>query len=79
MKGIKIDFSNVFKPNVNSGVTEEEVKNYEQKISGILKEISENKPGFLDLPFNRKWIDSVLDIKNWVQSFENVVVLGKNI
>lgn len=76
MKGIKIDFSNVFKPNVNSGVTEEEVKNYEQKISGILKEISENKPGFLDLPFNRKWIDSVLDIKNWVQSFENVVVLG---
>ncbi|BBE30563.1 glucose-6-phosphate isomerase [Tepiditoga spiralis] len=76
MKGIKFDFTNLFKPNVNSGVTEAEIDDYKEEITKIIENIFEEKPGFLDVPFTRKWTDSVLDIKNWVQKFESVVILG---
>ncbi|MDN5341690.1 MULTISPECIES: glucose-6-phosphate isomerase [Oceanotoga] len=76
MKGIKFDFTNLFQPNVETGVTEDQINDHKDKIKSIIEEIIEEKPGFMSVPFNRKWIDNVLDIKNLVQSFESVVVLG---
>lgn len=76
MKGLKFDFSNVFQPNLETGLTEEEINENVDKIKEIVEHIVESKPGFLSLPFTRVYIDRVLDLKTWVQSFESVVVLG---
>ncbi|CEP77838.1 MAG: glucose-6-phosphate isomerase [Defluviitoga tunisiensis] len=76
MKGIKFDFSNVFQPNIENGLNEDEINQYKDIIGEIVNKIIEENPGFLSLPFTRVYIDRVLDLKNWVQSFESVVVLG---
>ncbi|RAO99145.1 glucose-6-phosphate isomerase [Petrotoga sp. 9PW.55.5.1] len=76
MNGIKFDFSNVFYPNIEKGLTEEEIYNNEEKIKDVVNKLIDENPGFLSLPFTRVYIDRVLDLKNWVQSFESVVVLG---
>jgi len=76
MKGLKFDFSNLFRENVNTGVTSEEVNAFQENVSKIIDEILEENPGFIKVPFTRKWIDRVTDLKSWIQSFESVVVLG---
>lgn len=76
MKGLKFDFSNVFEPNINKGLKESDINFYKEKISDIIDKLIEDNPGFLQLPFQRKWIDSVLDIKNLVQKYESIVILG---
>ncbi|MGM0641351.1 MAG: glucose-6-phosphate isomerase [Thermotogota bacterium] len=76
MKGIKFDFSNLFESNVKTGIKESEINDNKVKIKKIINEVLEENPGFLDVPYTRKWVDSVLDLKSWVQSFDAVVVLG---
>lgn len=76
MKGIKFDFSNLFEPNVKNGIKEKEINEKKDQIKQIIKEILEETPGFLEVPYTRKWVDGVLDLKSWVQSFDAVVILG---
>ncbi|QTA37423.1 glucose-6-phosphate isomerase [Thermosipho ferrireducens] len=73
---LKFDFSNTLKENVTGGIKREEINSYENKINDILSLIDKERPGFVNIVFNRKWIDSVLDIKDFVHSFENLVVVG---
>ncbi|HOO74674.1 MAG TPA: glucose-6-phosphate isomerase, partial [Tepiditoga sp.] len=68
MKGLKFDFSNLFRENVNTGVTSEEVNAFQENVSKIIDEILEENPGFIKVPFTRKWIDRVTDLKSWIQS-----------
>ena len=76
MKGIRFDFSNLFEPNVKNGIKEEEINQNKDKIKEIINLVLEENPGFLEVPYTRKWVDSVLDHKSWVQSFDSVVILG---
>ncbi len=76
MNGIKFDFSNVFHPNIENGLTEEEINDQANRVQDIVETIIQKNPGFLNLPFTRVYIDRVLDLKTWIQSFESVVVLG---
>ncbi|WGS64493.1 glucose-6-phosphate isomerase [Marinitoga aeolica] len=76
MKGIKFDFTNMFYPNIEKGIKYEEINEYKDKIEKIVSEILEEEPGFLKLPKNTKYLDKILDIQEWVQSFESFVVLG---
>lgn len=76
MNGIKFDFSNVFHPNIENGLTEEEINEQANRVQDIVETIKQKNPGFLSLPFTRVYIDRVLDLKTWIQSFESVVVLG---
>nr|WP_240739530.1 hypothetical protein [Marinitoga lauensis] len=76
MKGIKFDFTNMFYPNIEKGIKYEEINEYKEKIEKIISEILEEEPGFLKLLKNTKYLDKILDIQEWIQSFENFVVLG---
>ncbi|MBT1248400.1 MULTISPECIES: glucose-6-phosphate isomerase [unclassified Thermosipho (in: thermotogales)] len=73
---LKFDFTNLFSEKVFDNITIEDVKNYEEKINKIANEIDKNKPGFAEIVFSRKWIDSVLDLKDFIFEFDNLVVLG---
>ncbi|KLO24090.1 glucose-6-phosphate isomerase [Marinitoga sp. 1155] len=76
MKGIKFDFTNMFFPNIDKGIKYEEINEYKEKIEKIISEILDEKPGFIKLLENPKYLDKILDIQEWVQSFESFVVLG---
>jgi glucose-6-phosphate isomerase len=76
LKGIEFDFSNLFEPNVKNGIKEEEINEKKDQVKQIINEVLEEKPGFLEVPYTRKWVDRVLDLKSWVQSFDAVVILG---
>ncbi|WP_126993877.1 glucose-6-phosphate isomerase [Thermosipho globiformans] len=73
---LKFDFTNLFSNKVPNNITLDEVKSYENKINQIIKEIDTNRPGFVETIFSRKWIDSVLDLKDTIFQFDNLVVLG---
>ena len=49
MKGIKFDFSNVFQPNIENGLNEDEINQYKDIIGEIVNKIIEENPGFLSL------------------------------
>ncbi|KLO22826.1 glucose-6-phosphate isomerase [Marinitoga sp. 1197] len=76
MKGIKFDFTNMFFPNIDKGIKYEEINEYKEKIEKIISEILDEKPGFINLLENTKYLDKILDIQEWIQSFESFVVLG---
>ncbi|NUU96695.1 glucose-6-phosphate isomerase [Marinitoga sp. 1138] len=76
MKGLKFDFTNMFFPNIEKGIKQEELIEYEGKIAEIIDEILNEKPGFVKLPQDTKFLDKILDLQDWIQSFESFVVLG---
>lgn len=73
---LKFDFTNLFNNNIPNNITIEEIKSFEDKIQEITEKIDKNKPGFIEIIFTRKWIDSVLDLKDRLFQFDNLVVLG---
>jgi glucose-6-phosphate isomerase len=76
MKGIKFDFTNMFFPNIEKGIKFDEVDEYKEKIKVIINEIIDEEPGFISLLKDTKYLEKILDIQDWVQSFESFVVLG---
>ncbi|OQY08838.1 MAG: glucose-6-phosphate isomerase [Marinitoga sp. 4572_148] len=76
MKGIKFDFTNMFYPNIEKGIKYEEINEYKEKMENIIAEILEEEPGFVKLPKDTKFLDKILDLQEWIQSFDSFVVLG---
>lgn len=76
MKGIKFDFTNMFFPNIEKGIKFDEIDEYKEKIKEIINEIMDEEPGFISLLKDTKYLEKILDIQDWVQSFESFVVLG---
>ncbi|ABR31678.1 glucose-6-phosphate isomerase [Thermosipho melanesiensis] len=73
---LKFDFTNLFSDAIVNGISINDIKKYDEIIKNITKKIDDNKPGFLEIIFSRKWIDSVLDLKDFIFDFDNLVVLG---
>jgi glucose-6-phosphate isomerase len=76
MKGIKFDFTNMFYPNIEKGIKYDEINQYKDKIANIINEIFKEKPSFIKLLEDTKYIDKILDLQEWIQSFDSFVVLG---
>ncbi|PLV60036.1 glucose-6-phosphate isomerase [Thermotoga sp. KOL6] len=71
---LKFDFSNLFEPNVSDGLTEKDINDVEEKVLEAVENFSENTPDFAKL--ERRWIDSVKELEDWIVNFDTVVVLG---
>lgn len=71
---LKFDFSNLFEPNISGGLTDEDVKSVEEKVTSAVRNFVENTPDFAKL--DRSWIDSVKSLEDWIINFDTVVVLG---
>ncbi|HBF11235.1 glucose-6-phosphate isomerase [Thermotoga neapolitana] len=71
---LKFDFSNLFEPNISGGLREEDLESTKEKVIEAIKNFTENTPDFARL--DRKWIDSVKELEEWVVNFDTVVVLG---
>ncbi|MBO8160043.1 MAG: glucose-6-phosphate isomerase [Thermosipho sp. (in: Bacteria)] len=73
---LKFDFTNIFNSDIPNGITKDEIEQNSSKIKNILKDINENKPGFVEILFTNKWLDSVFNIKNFLKDFDNFVIVG---
>ncbi|SHH39487.1 glucose-6-phosphate isomerase [Thermosipho atlanticus] len=73
---LKFDFTNVFNEKIPNGISENDIENQKDVIYNSINQLKNNIPGFVEVVFNRKWINSVLNIKNFVKSYENLVVVG---
>ncbi len=73
---LRFDFSRLFKPNLESGLSVEEVEDLADDVKTILKEYESNTPGFLKIVGNPDILGSVKELEEWVLSFDTLVVLG---
>ena len=73
---LKFDFSNIFNNKIPNGIDKDTINDNKKIIEESINNIKNNNPGFVELVLSRKWIDSVLDINNFVKSFDNLVVIG---
>ncbi|MDN5325192.1 MAG: glucose-6-phosphate isomerase [Thermosipho sp. (in: thermotogales)] len=73
---LKFDFTNIFNSNIPNGINKAEIEKNKNILEASIQKIENNKPGFVELVLNRKWIDSVLDVKDILRNFENLVVVG---
>ena len=71
---LKFDFSGLFHPNLEGGLREEEIEDFEEKVREIISHIKENPPGFMRLDL--EWTESVKELKEWIMNFDSLVVLG---
>jgi len=79
LKNIVFDFSFAFSSNVADGITEDDVNSYKEEIRQILKEIQNKKPGFVNVPFDEKRINSVKELAKrfeYFKTYDDFVVLG---
>ncbi|MDI3472218.1 MAG: glucose-6-phosphate isomerase [Thermotogaceae bacterium] len=79
LEKIRFDFSFVFSPNISDGLTEDEINSYSEKITRIIDEIEADAPGFLEVPFDKRNIDSVKELAakyRYFKDYDDFVVLG---
>jgi len=76
MEGISFDFTNLFSPVLKGGLTKKDINSYKEKASEAVENILNSNPGFMGVPFESKWLESVRELKEWILSFESLVVLG---
>lgn len=73
---LRFDFSFMFEPNTKGGINEEEFNSVKQIISKSVDRVVKNQPAFVSVVFDRSHIDSIEDIRQWVLSFDSLVVVG---
>lgn len=79
LENITFDFSFVFSPNIVDGLTEDEINSYKEEIEEILKGLRDRRPGFVNVPFDEKRINSVKDLASrfgYFKDYDDFVVLG---
>jgi len=73
---LRFDFSFMFEPNTPGGITDEELCSIKERIVQSVEKTVKSRPGFVNVLFDRIYMDSVEDIRQWVLSFDNLVVVG---
>jgi glucose-6-phosphate isomerase len=73
---LKFDFTNIFNKNIPNGISKNAIEENKKIIHDSINNLKNNNPGFVELVLSRKWIDSVLDINDYVKAFDNLVVIG---
>lgn len=73
---LKFDFTYTLLENVPGGLSNEEIESLSAKVDEFLKKLDEQRPGFVNAVFTRRWIDSVNELSDFVFSYDNLVVLG---
>lgn len=73
---LKYDFSFAFKETLESGLSFDELLEMGKNTSTILERINSPEPGFLRILSNDSILDEVKTLEDWLENFENFVVIG---
>ncbi|WP_144380767.1 glucose-6-phosphate isomerase [Thermotoga profunda] len=73
---LRFDLSFMFEPNTKGGISEEEFASVRDQVTKSVERVVKSRPGFVNVIFDRSYMDSVEDIRQWVLSFNNLVVIG---
>ena len=73
---LKFDFSYMFSPNIDRGITENEFSSLERLVIEKIEKVNTLRPGFVKIIFDNQYLDTVQSMKEWINGFENFVVIG---
>ena len=73
---IRFDFSRLFQPNIEGGLTEKEISEIKPRVEEAIDDMRKNTPGFLRIVNDQEILGQVKELEEWIFNFDDFVVLG---